>query len=49
MIQFPWRLVPRTQPSARMRVLAPVMAIVLTLLAGCILFASLGLSPLAAL
>jgi simple sugar transport system permease protein len=49
MIRTPWRLVPRTQPSARMRVLAPLMAVGLTIIAGCIVFASLGLSPLAAL
>jgi simple sugar transport system permease protein len=49
MIRTPWRLVPRTQPSARMRVLAPLMAVLLTIVAGCIVFASLGLSPLAAL
>lgn len=49
MIRTPWRLVPRTQPSARMRVLAPLMAVGLTIVAGCIVFASLGLSPVAAL
>lgn len=49
MIRTPWRLVPRTQPSARMRVLAPVLAVTLTILVGCVIFATLGLSPLAAL
>lgn len=48
MIGMPWRLVPRTQPSARMRILAPLLAIALTILVGCFVFASLGLSPLRA-
>jgi simple sugar transport system permease protein len=49
MIRTPWRLVPRTLPSPRMRFLAPVIAVALTVIFGCIVFASLGLSPLAAM
>src|SRR5882724_6103561 len=48
MIRLPLRLVPRTQPSAKMRILAPLMAIALTILVGCIVFAFLGQSPIAA-
>jgi simple sugar transport system permease protein len=43
------RLVPRTQPSAAMRVVAPLLAVALTLLFGVALFAGLGVDPLKAL
>ncbi|HEY4372802.1 MAG TPA: ABC transporter permease [Burkholderiales bacterium] len=49
MLRTPWRLVPRTQPSARMRFLAPLMAVAMTAVFGCIVFYSLGLSPLKAM
>ena len=45
MIALPFRLVPRAQPSKRMRVLAPLIAVGLTLLAGLAVFALLGHSP----
>ena len=44
-----WRLVPRPQPSQAMLLAAPLLAIVLTLLAGLAVFASLGQNPLTAL
>jgi general nucleoside transport system permease protein len=39
------RLVPRAEPSRPLRILAPVLALVLTVLAGFILFAILGKDP----
>src|SRR5262249_49882262 len=39
----------RTEPSASMRIAAPVVAVVLTLVVGSIFFASLGHDPLATL
>jgi len=39
------RLVPRTQPSRRMLVLAPLLAVFLTLVVGLTIFALLGQSP----
>ncbi|MFK7892750.1 MAG: ABC transporter permease [Granulosicoccus sp.] len=43
-----YQLVPRTQPSLKATILVPVCAIVLTLIAGSIMFTVLGKSPLAA-
>jgi ABC-type uncharacterized transport system permease subunit len=45
---LPLRLTPRASPSRRMLLVAPLLAVLLTLLAGLIVFASLGQSPLAA-
>ena len=42
------RLVPRATPSQRMLLLAPLLAVGLTLAAGLVVFASLGQSPLTA-
>lgn len=44
-----WRLEPRPHPSLVMRVASPVLAVVLSVLAGAALFASLGHAPLPAL
>lgn len=44
-----WRLVPRVEPSRRMLLLAPLLAIALTLLSGVAVFASLGQNPVTAL
>lgn len=44
MIRF--RLVPRVEPSQRMLVLAPLLAVLLTLVAGLTIFAALGQNPL---
>lgn len=43
-----YRLVARTEPSLRARLLVPLAAITLTLLAGSVLFALLGKNPLSA-
>jgi ABC-type uncharacterized transport system permease subunit len=40
-----WKLVPRGTPSRRWTWLSPLVAVALTLLAGCALFAALGTSP----
>ncbi len=40
-----WKLVPRATPSRRWIWLSPLVAIALTLLAGCALFAALGKKP----
>ena len=45
---FPLRLTPRAAPSQRMLLVAPLLAVALTLLAGLIVFAGLGQSPLTA-
>lgn len=44
-----WRLVPRPEPSRAMLLAAPLLAVVLTLMAGLAVFASLGQNPLTAL
>jgi ABC-type uncharacterized transport system permease subunit len=44
-----FRLVPRAQPSATMRIVSPLLAVGLTLLVGLAVFASLGVDPLKAL
>lgn len=46
---FPWRLVPRAQPLQSMLVLAPLLAVLLTLVVGLGIFAALGQNPLTAL
>lgn len=43
-----YALVPRTQPSFKAQLLVPVAAVVLTLIAGSIMFTVLGVSPIAA-
>ena len=48
-LSLPWRLVPRAQPLQSMLVLAPVLAVVLTLVVGLGIFAALGQNPLIAL
>ncbi len=47
-LQLPFRLIPRAQPSQRMLVVAPLLAVVLTLLVGLGIFAALGQNPLTA-
>ena len=47
-MNFPLRLTPRAAPSQRMLLVAPLLAVALTLLAGLIVFAGLGQSPLTA-
>ena len=42
---LPYRLVPRTEPSAAMRVGAPLIATAFTLLVGVAVFASMGMNP----
>jgi ABC-type uncharacterized transport system permease subunit len=48
MMQSPLRLVPRAQPSQSMLVMAPLLAVGLTLLVGLVIFAALGHNPLVA-
>ena len=43
---LPWRLVPRAQPLQSMLLVAPVLAVALTLLVGLGIFAALGQNPL---
>lgn len=43
-----YRLVPRSEPSVRAQLLVPIAAIILTLMAGALMFSALGKPPLAA-
>ncbi len=43
------RIVPRREPSRAMQILAPILAVVLTILAGLVLFALLGKNPFRAI
>ena len=45
---FPFRLVPRAQPSASMRLFAPVLATLLTFAIGILIFVALNLNPITA-
>lgn len=45
---IPFRLVTRSEPSTSMRILAPLLAVVLTLLCGLVIFALLKLNPITA-
>ncbi len=49
MIEFPWRLERRAEPSSVMRIAAPLIAVLAMLLTGLAVFAMLGQEPLHAL
>ena len=47
-LRLPFRLIPRAQPSQRMLLIAPLLAVTLTLVVGLGIFAALGQNPLVA-